>query len=147
MRHTAHRCLQRVTQPYDSDSCGQCCVAMLARVSLSEVINALGSDSSTNTSKIREGLKKFGFKSAKRLEQFRGNEQYPSYKQLDFDAILKMVHRRRRNGSADWGGTYHWVVWDSKCGRTLDPQRPPYKIGPAHRITSYLRVWRPPQSK
>jgi hypothetical protein len=129
--------LKSLKQQHDY-SCGQTCVAMLTGASYKAVIKFMGS-ASTDTSKIRRGLNRFKVKSATRLKQFRGNEQYPNYKKLDFDAVLKMKHRGR--------SMYHWIVWDSKRGKCLDPQNPSFKIGPAHRITSYLRTWHSSQSK
>jgi hypothetical protein len=114
-------------------SCGQTCVAMLTGACYYDVVMYMGY-SSTDPLKIQKGLQKFGLKSAKRLTQFRGNKEYPDYKKLDFDAVLKMVHRK--------GGSYHFVVWDAKRRRILDPNYPPFRIGRAHRITSYLRTWR-----
>jgi hypothetical protein len=126
--------LERIVQQHDN-SCGQACVAMLARVAYSDVIDFMGR-SYTDTRDIRNGLREFGLKSAKRLRQFRGNKQYHDYKELNFDAMLKLVDPKTHRG-----GSFHWVVWDAKRRRRLDPQSPRYKIPPA-RITSFLTVWR-----
>jgi hypothetical protein len=127
--------LNPLKQRHDN-SCGQTCVAMLAMLpDAEEVIEYMGKGR-TNTRKIRKGLRKFGLKSAKRLERFRRNGDYHSYKELDVDAVLKLVDPKIHRP-----GTYHWVVWDSKRRKRLDPQRPRYKVPPA-KITAFLRVWR-----
>jgi hypothetical protein len=71
------RNLRSLKQPRDSNSCGQTCVAMLTGASYDDVIGCMG-EASTDTSAIRRGLSRFGFKSEKRLTQFRGNEEHPT---------------------------------------------------------------------
>ena len=87
--------MRRGLQEHDY-SCGQACV----------VIDYMG-EASSDTARMRNGLTKFGLKSKGRLVQFRGNAQYRSHEELDFDALLKMVHRKPDGG----------------------PKQPPYKIG------------------
>jgi hypothetical protein len=106
--------LKRIIQKHDN-SCGQTCVAMMARVAYEDVIDFMGR-SYTDTRKVRNGLQKFGLRSARRLVPFRGNKKYGDYKDLPADAILKLVSSRHR------GGTFHWVVWDAKRKKILDPQ-------------------------
>ena len=68
----------------------------------------------------------YGLELAHHLVPFRSTK----YEDLEDNAILKVNPRR---GGAEW----HWVVWDAKRRRLLDPRDPPYK-----RISacSYLRV-------
>ena len=74
-------------------------------------------------------------RAGQRLIQFRGNKRYCDYKELDVDAVLKLVARSHEPGY------WHWIVWDAKSKKTLDPKKKPYKIPPA-KIKSYLPVWR-----
>ncbi len=85
-----HGNLRSLKQQRDSYSCGQACVAMLTGASYDDVIKYMG-EAFTDTSAIRKGLRRFGFKSEKRLTQFRGNEEHPNYESLKCHAILKMV--------------------------------------------------------
>ncbi len=126
--------LKHLRQPSESNTCGQTCVAMLARVSYEKVISVMGRGR-TNTRKVREGLRKFGLKSDK-LTQFRGNREYKHYKKLNFDALLKL-----KDSEAHKDGNWHWIVWDAKRKKKLDPQDPAYKVPPA-RIISFIRVRR-----
>jgi hypothetical protein len=126
--------LERIVQQHDN-SCGQSCVAMLARVTYNDVIDFMGRNY-TETRDIRNGLREFGLKSARRLTQFRGNKHIHDYKELKHDAMLKLVNPRTHRS-----GSFHWVVWDARRRKILDPQHPRYKIPPA-RITSFLKVWR-----
>src|SRR5581483_2037403 len=48
---------------------------------------------------------------------------------LPFDAIIKINPRR--------GGKWHWVIWDHRRRRILDPKNPPYK---RRKFISYVRV-------
>ena len=80
---------------------------------------------------LREGAREegeavYGLELAHHLVPFRSTK----YEDLEDNAILKVNPRR---GGAEW----HWVVWDAKRRRLLDPRDPPYK-----RISacSYLRV-------
>jgi hypothetical protein len=131
--------LEELRQRHDN-SCGQTCVAMLSGTSYNRVIKQMGK-SYTSTRAIHDGLKYFGVRSAKRLVQFRGNKKYPDHRKLGFDAMLKLVHPKVHRG-----GNFHWVVWDAKKRKVLDPQRPRYKIRQV-RITSFLPISRSPHSK
>ena len=123
--------MKRVLQEND-EGCGVACVAMLAGVSYWEARVAVFGKRprvvhSTHTADIRRALKRFGLRSAKRLISF--GRETPEPKNIGINAILKV--NRRKNG------TWHWIVWDSKRKRLLDPQRPAYK---RPRLSSFLAI-------
>lgn len=81
----------------------------------------------TQTADIRRALKRFGLRSARRLIRF--GRETPDPKYILKNAILKV--NRRKNGS------WHWMVWDAKRRRLLDPQKPAYK---RPRLSSFLTI-------
>jgi len=79
----------------------------------------------TNTSDLRRALKRLGFAVSRRLKPIRGRQLID----LKANAILKV------NPKID--GSWHWVVWNSKTRRIMDPEgrrKRPY------RYVSYLLV-------
>jgi hypothetical protein len=85
----------------------------------------------TSTKEVCDALAKFGIACAGRLTRLRPGD----YRKLEQDAIL-----RTRTSKSD--GDSHWIVWDAKRKRIIDPEpdkadryvRPP--------ITSFLGVKR-----
>ena len=123
-----HKPLKRIVQE-DSFGSGIACVAMLAGKSYGAVRKEMFPDgvvSGTNTGGLRKALAAHGLELARHLVPFRSTK----YQDLEDDAILKA---NPRHGGAEW----HWVVWDAKRRRLLDPRDPPYK---RIRACSYLRV-------
>ena len=82
----------------------------------------------TGTKDLRWALVSFGVAAGPRLVPLRTCH----YRNLTCDAVLKVWPRR--NGR-DW----HWVVWDARRRRVLDPLPEPYKHIKA---ISYLPVTR-----
>lgn len=62
------RVLQKyITQPPNSNLCGQTCVAMLAGITLEESIEVFGTSGPTRTKDLIRALTKLGFKTDKKL--------------------------------------------------------------------------------
>ncbi|MGO9005103.1 MAG: hypothetical protein ACLQB4_04975 [Beijerinckiaceae bacterium] len=98
--------------------CGIACVAMLAGVRYSKALEAFDDKSSAAKNgnfapALRDALIRLGRRPSRRLVKFRG------YSVLEYDAILKV---NLYNNGAEW----HWVAWDAKRKRILDPWEPPY---------------------
>ena len=126
------RKLKHLFQDDADNTCGQTCVAMLTGRPRGDVIALMGK-SYTTTLNVHNALRRFGFKTPSRLKRFSKSGDYANYKELDVDAVLKLVTRHHRRG------THHWVVWDAKAKKPLDPMEDPYLVPPA-KITSYLPI-------
>ena len=123
-----------ITQPNKSYYCGQCCVAMVAGVSLEDAIEVVGNKKGTNTKQLHKALTHYGINcgSKNRLKPIRGNLSL-----LPHTAILKIkLAWKKRN--------WHWVL---KCGdKVYDPSaKIPISIKryakfKDHIISSYLMV-------
>jgi ABC-type bacteriocin/lantibiotic exporter with double-glycine peptidase domain len=116
----------------DDAGCGIACVAMLARVTYAEARNKMFKKTDgvtgTFTWEVRKALRKFGMKSPKRLRVIRDRD---AYRELRHNALLKLVTPSHKSGC------WHWVVWDARRKKLLDPRKQPYR---RFRITSYLPV-------
>jgi hypothetical protein len=119
--------LTLIRQPPKTALCGQCCVAMVAGVSLERATEAVGHGrtSGTDTREIIAALRKLGLRCADRCRRIsRARPEYPQR------AILVA----RRNDCRK----YHWLLsWD---GVIYDPEDdwPQYN---GWRITSYLEIF------
>jgi hypothetical protein len=111
----------------DEDGCGVACVAMLAGISYSQARSIMfGSEpvGLTSTSGLIDALVRLGRRPFnKRLSPLRGR----NYRELKSDALLKVI----RPGK--WW--FHWIVWDAKRERHLDPKQPAVK---RPNVSSYL---------
>lgn len=120
--------MRRVSQRSTND-CGIACVAMLAGVPYHVARRAVlgeGRLRLTKTRDLRAALIKLGKSpSPDRMKRLRGNQ----HRTLTETALLKTATRR--------GGSWHWMVWDPRRGRVLDPMEPPYE---RPRITACLIV-------
>ena len=127
MEDAVRRIVQR-----DKTGCGVACVAMVVGASYAIVRGVMADDRSTiyaNTKDVVKALRHFGADLPRdRLVVLRGR----NFRRLEYDAILKVNVRK--------DGHWHWVVWDAKKQRVLDPKRRPYRT---IRATSYLPVNRP----
>ena len=117
----------------DENGCGMACVAMLAGVDYETSCKRLfrtksGKGRYTHTKEIKAALRRAGLRTDRRCVRFKKDEG-PLI--LQFDAI--MITR-----AAKQHGTFHWVVWDSKARRVLDPDYEARK----RKFSSYLRVYR-----
>ncbi|WP_237482708.1 cysteine peptidase family C39 domain-containing protein [Lichenibacterium dinghuense] len=115
--------MRLVTQKHEND-CGAACVAIIAGVSLNEAKGRLPAHCEirgTSSQELRTALLTFGVDTdeLKRI----GSADYTSFA---FDAVLR--------GKLD--DDDHWVVWEAKRKRVLDP----YKPGGEFRCTSYVKV-------
>ena len=118
--------LRRVLQRGDKD-CGVACVAMLANRSYTDACGLVHPDRRTKTKELSDALTSLGLECGRRLKPL-GKK---SYRDLECDAVLKVWPRKDRS--------WHWVVWDARRKRVLDPWEPPYMHIHA---TSYLPVTR-----
>jgi hypothetical protein len=98
----------------DDDGCGVACLAMIAGVSYRKALKCMFGDQKvvkTETKDLRRALHRFAIGCSSRL--IRSTRQC-HYRNLEQDAILKT--RTRSDG--DW----HWIVWDAKRKKFLDPE-------------------------
>ena len=104
--------MELILQPKGSYKCTQCCVAMVAGVSLKKSIQAFGLSHATNLYAMRNALKKLGFESAEKYKSF-GRKA----KKLPDTCILWMQWKGRKVG--------HCVVFhrekDNDEGQVYDP--------------------------
>ena len=125
--------MRRVSQLHP-DGCGVACVAMIVGVSFNEARRCMFGHqeiTTTRTRDIRKALREFGIASS-RLVRSTPRTRY--FRNLEQDAILKT----RSRSDNDW----HWIVWDGKHKKLLDPEknkddryvRPP--------VTSFIAVRR-----
>jgi hypothetical protein len=108
--------MKRISQ-LDEDGCGVACVAMIAGVSYHEARKRMFGDQNvtvTRTRELREALRDFGIACTGKLIP---STRRRHYKKLEQDAILKV--KSLRSGKKDW----HWMVWDNRRKRALDPEK------------------------
>jgi hypothetical protein len=118
--------MRRIKQRVGTD-CGIACVAMIAGRDYQNAKRAFGSGRVKRTGKkdLQSALRALGLRTGARLVRCGGN-----YRNLPFRAILKT----NVTGDGDW----HWIVWDPKSCKTLDPLPHPYR---KPKVVSYLRVY------
>ena len=98
--------MELIIQPEGSYKCAQCCVAMVAGVSLKQSIQAFGLSHATNLYALRNALKKLGFRAAEKYESFGRKE-----KRLPRTCLLRLKWPKQKLG--------HVVVFQK--GRVYDP--------------------------
>jgi ABC-type bacteriocin/lantibiotic exporter with double-glycine peptidase domain len=116
-----------------SKDCGAACIAMIAGVEYERAYAALykwEKPWAADIDAMKTALKRLGIKSAKQRQSVFGKPE--KYLGETFDALLFSNHRKSANEG-------HWIVWDSKNQRYLDPLPKPYKNP---RIHSYLKIFR-----
>jgi len=115
--------MRRIIQK-DDCGCGAACIAMLAGITYNQAAKSLYGEEEvdyTKTSEIRITLQTYGLTLAKKRVPFlRGKTATGLHRaiqeskiELSFNAIVSTRPRR--------DGNWHWVVWDSKRQRILDP--------------------------
>lgn len=127
--------MRRVQQKKGFNDCGVCCVCILAGVSYRQALAAVFPRSApepkhmwTSSRQLSAALNRCGLKCDERARPLFGR----SYKELQHDAIL-IADRDPKT----W--CWHWVVWDWKRKRVLDPAR---RRKSRWRVTSFLKVYR-----
>ena len=121
--------MRRIKQWANEDGCGIACVAMVSRRTYAEVRKRMfpnGEVTRTDASMLRDALERFGCTVAPRIRKMTMH-----YSKLPFDAILEVARHK--------DGSWHWVVWDSRRKRILDPSCPAAR----YRATRYLPVCQP----
>lgn len=116
----------------DRIGCGIACVAMLTGTTYARVRSEMfgaGPVDYTDVSDLQTVLRKLGYRPAERLVR---TSRKPVH--LKENAIVKV--NRRSDGS------WHWVVWDARRAKILDPKTPPYSEARL-RFCSYLIVRAP----
>jgi hypothetical protein len=128
--------VKRVIQK-DKDGCGMACVAMIVGRDYDYACKKLfrtksGRGTYTVTSDLIQAIRRARpkLRCGSHLIRFKKGE---SPREVGSDAILKV---RPPNGKIS---TWHWVVWDKRRGRIIDPLPKPYK---RLRKYSYLPVYR-----
>lgn len=119
--------MRRVVQENNSD-CGVACVAMLAGVEYDEAYKAVygkGRKGLTSSGKLRAALTKLGRPPVEGRMVSKGRT---TLKSLPHDALLKVQPLTC--------STKHWVVWDKKRQKKLDP----YWDKMRHKVICYLLV-------
>lgn len=124
----------RRIQQLDDMGCGVACVAMLTGQSYEAIRDLMYPNepdtiSGTNGRQLRRALAKFDCKTVKLVRFKRGTK----YQSLTFDAVLRVGFTKKNDDG-------HWVVWDSKRRRVLDPAG---REAGRYRPRSYLQVIRP----
>lgn len=105
--------------------CGQSCIAMLADVSVDEVIDVMETDKGTSVAAIDEALTYYGFKHAKTRKRFKADTILPDicilslqlpgyghwslyYKGTFYDPEFGVLRECPTNASLD----YYWEIYD-----------------------------------
>jgi len=88
-----------VLQKPKSSCCGQCCVAMVAGITLKASYKVFGTKGATTTKSVRRALDKLGYEVNERLKTFRNEAGLPSPCML----VLRFPKEVQRCG--------HWVVY------------------------------------
>src|SRR5687768_2221892 len=103
----------RLVRQLDEYGCGLACVAMITGRSYSAIREALGDDEvgPTQLSDLKEVMRRHRIRCGERLVPLRTR----SPMDLPFDALLKVNPRRA-------GREWHWVIWDHRRKRILDPK-------------------------
>ena len=108
----------------DEYGCGAACLAMLTGMTYKKAVRSIyGQDEVdyTSTTEIRLALEKYGITLSKKRQPFiPGKTKNGLYRaiseskiSLPYDAII---------GTRPWAnGNWHWVIWDSKRQKILDP--------------------------
>jgi hypothetical protein len=119
--------VKRVPQ-LDEYGCGLACVAMVAGRTYSHIRESLeyGGVGATQLRELRKIMADHGVSCGRRLIPFRTRNPTD----LRFDALLKVNPRLR-------GREWHWVIWDHRRQRVLDPKKKPYK---RLKFVSYVRI-------
>lgn len=100
---------KHIRQPKDSLLCGQACLAMITKQSLEESIKHIGHSHGTITKELVKVLKKFKYKTPKKLLRL---SYIPKY------AIAKIPHKNIKGYPKNARG-WHWVVYWN--GKRYDP--------------------------
>ena len=116
----------RLVKQGDDEGCGLACVAMMSGASYAavrktyrEVVGIERTDKveGTQLRKLKEIMQRHGVAIEGRAH--RGHGLKPEELNLDCDALLKI---NPRLGGEEW----HWVLWDKRRRRVLDPKQKPY---------------------
>ena len=115
--------IQYIKQPTEY-LCGQACVAMLANVSVDEVIEVIQNDKGTGKKELAIALEHFGISCAKTMTKADNNTKLPD------TCILKVLLLRYS----------HWVLYHK--GKYYDPEFGLMdKLYSKARIQSYLELF------
>ena len=104
--------------------CGPCCVAMLAGVTRTQALQAFharNDDGTTGLGHVRSVLDGFGCTMSGLKKKNRTRQDFL---RRGVDCLL----RTKSDGAGNW----HWMVWDARAGRVLDPMRPDRKRFPGN---------------
>lgn len=118
-----------VLQKPNSFCCGQCCVAMVAGITLKASYKVFGTKGATTTKSVRRALDKLGYEVNERMKTFRNEAGLPS------PCILVLRFPKEVQAAG------HWVVYDN--GLIYCPSRGIYSFTelstrPGVKCTSYL---------
>lgn len=119
--------MRRVRQ-LDDNGCGIACVAMIAGITYTEARKQMFGNKPltyTKSKELQKALRRHGIRIDGRLRPLGKR----NYKTLARPAILKVRWTK--------SGPFHWVVWDIRRRRVLDPLEPPYT---RFRVTSFLSL-------
>lgn len=123
----------RLIKQGDDEGCGLACVAMLSGTSYAVVRKTYRELTDTNDGdrveptelrRLKQIMEKHGVVIEGRMKRIDDPKQFALKNlddlDLDCDALL-MVNPR------EGGRKWHWVIWDHRRRRVLDPKVPPYK--------------------
>lgn len=115
--------IQYMKQPTEY-LCGQACVAMLANVSVDEVIEVIHNDKGTGKKELATALEHFGVSCAKTMTRADNNTKLPD------TCILKVLLPQYS----------HWVLYHK--GKYYDPEFGLLdELYPGERIQSYWEIY------
>ena len=115
--------IQYIRQPTEY-LCGQACVAMIAGVSVDEVIRVMGNDQATGKKEIEKALAYYGIRQAKTMTRADNRTPLPPV------CILKAL----LPGYSHWILYYHGKYYDPEFGLTDELYR-------KAKIQSYLELF------
>jgi len=110
--------MKQLFQP-DTHTCGQTCVAMLAKTSVEEAIKAVGVKTGTHGTHLIRGLMILGLSCSDKSNLLTKNKQFPS------KAIVRVqpVDRKVNKWRGHWVAVEHGLVYDPDIDRDYHPFR------------------------
>ena len=132
-----HGSFMRLIKQRDDAGCGLACAAMVSGATYAAVRKTYRAiTKTTRTDKVvatklellKEIMQRHGIAIEGRARKFGGRD--PEELDLNCDALVKVNPRLE-------GEEWHWVVWDHRRNRVLDPKQPAYQ---RLKFVSYWRL-------
>lgn len=123
--------IRLITQPPNSSICGQCCVAMITGLELSDVIKRLG-DKGTRWSQLREFLYEQGIDCSTTLTRCK------KLSDLSPTCIVRLY--LNHTSASHWMIRHKDLVYDPSSMQPVPARFLPFNKRPKYRITSYAEI-------